>query len=314
MIKRTVEISQRAVHVTVKDRQLLLLPKDAADLDPLASIPCEDIGMLLIEHPGVTYSHAALTCLVEEGAAVVLCGRDHLPQGLLLPLAEHTETVWRVQDQISVAVPTRKRLWQQIVQAKIRAQAANLPVGSTTRSRLLGLARSVRSGDPENVEAQAARHYWAAWLSEISLPPADAPFRRDVDAGGVNALLNYGYAVIRAAVARALVSAGLVPVLGIHHSNRSNAFCLADDLVEPLRPLVDEAVREIVRSETAEINPRSKQALLAVLTREVCLGDATGPLLVGLHRYVASFVRCLRGESARLELPLAVKDGATGGP
>ncbi len=331
MIKRTIEISRQSAHLAVRQKQLILMPKGeehATDDEhggngrhrrqkretrrPLASIPCEDIGVLLVDHPAVTYSHAALTTLLENDAAVVLCGRDHLPVGLLLPIGEHSQVVWRIRDQLAATKPTLKRLWKQIVQAKIRAQAANLPPLSTSRSKLLALARSVRSGDPNNVEAQAARAYWSAWRNSLPSPGAPLPdaatFRRDPDGPSPNNLLNYGYAVMRAAVARAIVAAGLLPALGIKHSSRSNAFCLADDLVEPLRGMVDNVVRTLVRAGETELTSDAKRGLLELLAAEVCTGDQTGPLMVGLHRYAASFVRCLRGESQELDIPIAVRE------
>jgi CRISPR-associated protein Cas1 len=296
VIKRTIEISQRPVHLTVKDQQLLIQDREG-DRAVLSSAPCEDIGILLVEHPGVTYTHAALTTLLECDAAVVFCGRNHLPAGLLLPIGEHTQVVWRLHSQLAASKPLKKRLWRQIVQAKIRAQAANLPIGSLVRSRLLGMARRVRSGDPENLEAQAAKAYWATVFNQV-------PFHRNPDEGGVNALLNYGYAVMRAAVARAIVSAGLLPALGIKHVSRSNAFCLADDLVEPLRPMVDARVRELVRAGQTELDPSAKRGLLELLTAEVTTGDETGPLMVALHAMIASLVRCLEGDAERLEIPV----------
>jgi CRISPR-associated protein Cas1 len=327
MIKRTIEISQRPVHLTVRHGQLLLLSPDQRE-DQIASIPCEDIGLVLVEHPGTTYTHAALTTLLDHDAALIICDRKHLPAGLLLPLSQHTEVVWRIQEQFAVKKPLRKQLWRQIVQAKIHAQAQNLPEGSPQRTRLLALARQVRSGDPENVEAQAARVYWSALFSAVPatpLPPREGPgegdrqqgdarnsplairfssFHRDPDGEGINALLNYGYAVLRAAVARAIVSAGLLPVLGIHHSNRSNAFCLADDLVEPLRPLVDARVRGLVAENCTELNPKTKADLLGTLVAEVACAAQTGPLMVALHRYVASLVRCYEGVARVLDIPV----------
>jgi CRISPR-associated protein Cas1 len=273
MIKRTIEISQQPAHLTVRNEQLLLLPKDGNGQEPpRASIPCEDIGVVLVEHCGTTYSHAALERLLHHGAALVICGRDHLPAGMLLPVGEHSQIVPRLQQQIAIGKPLRKQLWKQIVQAKIRAQAANLAPGSAVRSRLLNLARNVRSGDPSNVEAQAARSYWQVWLSDgdrtdgephASFRTDRGDFRRDPAGPPPNNLLNYGYAIMRAAVARAIVSAGLTPALGIQHHQRSNAFCLA---------------------------------------------DATGPLMVGLHRFIASLVRCFEGADRRLTIPVAGLD------
>jgi CRISPR-associated protein Cas1 len=323
MIKRTIEISQQPVHLTVRDQQLLLLRKDdppkrlpAEPEGLLAAIPCEDIGLLLVEHPGTTYTHAALVTLLNYDAAVVICGRNHLPAGLLLPFGEHTQVVWRIHDQLAVKKPLAKQLWRQIVQAKIRAQAANLPDGSAVRRKLLALAREVRSADPTNVEAQAARAYWQALFEGVGQAslPVSQPFRRDPDGDGLNALLNYGYAVVRAAIARAIVSAGLVPALGIHHANRGNAFCLADDLVEPLRPLVDARVKGLADGGCIELNPQTKPELLSVLTTEVRVADQTGPLMVALHRMVASLVRCYEGAATRLDIPVACESGGAGPP
>ncbi len=227
---------------------------------------------------------------------LVVCGNDHLPVAVLLPLADHCQVVWRVAQQVAIRKPLRKQLWRQLVRAKIRAQALNLPQACGARQKLLELARRVRSGDPANVEAQAARGYWRHWL------PGEA-FRRQQDGGGTNALLNYGYAILRAAVARALVAAGLLPALGLFHANRSNAFCLADDLMEPLRPLVDCRVRRLHRLGHQELDPETKKGLLGLLADPVRMGRERGPLMVNLHRMVASLVRCYEGEADRLEIP-----------
>lgn len=299
MIKRTVEISGQAVHLSVHLDQLQVRPH-GPDAGPAASIPCEDIGLVVVDHPQVSYSHAALARLVEFGAAVLVCGRDHLPAGLLLPLSEHSQIVWRMDEQITAGRPLRKRLWQQIVVAKIRAQAANLPLDSAERRKLLALAGEVHSGDPSNVEAQAAKVYWSAWLGP------ERPFRRDPDGDDLNALLNYGYAVLRAAVARAIVAAGLHPALGIHHANRANPFCLADDLLEPLRPFVDAKVRELAEWRLEKIDARTKPHLLRLLTLEVRAGEATGPLMVALHRLAASLANCFAGTQKELTIPVAL--------
>ncbi|MGE3410467.1 MAG: CRISPR-associated endonuclease Cas1 [Pirellulales bacterium] len=328
MIKRTIEISRERAHLTVRLDQLVL----ERDGQVVGSIPCEDIGVVMVDHQGTTYTHAALARLAQQDATVVVCGRDHLPAGILLPLADHSQVVWRIRDQIDVAKPVRKQLWRQIVQAKIRAQACNLSPGPA-RTRLLNMVREVRSGDVENHEAQAARLYWQAWSDEPAFRRAseirqeamdendddpDEPkprrdtapaFRRDRDGAPPNNLLNYGYAVLRAAVARALVAAGLLPAIGLHHSNRSNAFCLADDLMEPLRPLVDHAVRQLVRAGRLELDQPAKAELLKVLTVEVQCGELSGPLLVSLHRLTAGLVRCYRGESQKLEIPRRKDDG-----
>ena len=342
MIKRTIEISREPAHLSLRLGQLVL----EREHQPVSTIPCEDLGMVVVDHSQVSYTHSALAALVEHDAVVVICGKNHLPAGLLLPMSDHSEVVWRLHDQIAVSKPLRKQLWRQIVQAKIRAQANNLPAGSPERTRLLELARTVRSGDVTNHEAQAARVFWSAWLTgdertngklqsaeitrsvsegvatsgaELSLhapsltlrvtcsetsSPQRTPFRRNADGEDeINVLLNYGYSILRAAVARAIVMAGLHPAFGLQHCNRSNLFCLADDLMEPLRPLVDARVRELVRLSQTQLSPITKAALLQLLTQEATTGSEAGPLMVTLHRYVASLVKCYAGESEQLEIP-----------
>lgn len=343
MIKRTIEISREPVHLAVNLDQLLVqrFDQDRSAPGAVTSIPCEDIGLVMVDHPRTTYTHQALAALMRFGAAVVVCGRDHLPAGLLLPMSSNTQVVWRIQEQVAAPLPLRKQLWKQLVIAKVRAQAAQLTKGSTAQGRLRTLTRDVKSGDTTNIEGQAARIYWAAWLdgcpppypimrepvepadidpAALKIPEAreaaamDGQFQRDQDSlDPINVMLNYGYAVLRAAVARALVSAGLFPALGVHHCNRSNAFCLADDLVEPLRPLIDARVRELhKRGRGAEgLDQPIKAYLLAVLAEEVRVGDQAGPLMVELHRVTASLVRCFQGESDRLNLPEAVAESCT---
>lgn len=314
MIKRTLEISREPAHLAVRDEQLLL----KRDGQTVGSVPCEDIGILLVDHPQTTYTHGALAKLAESDAAVVICGRDHLPAAILLPMADHSQVVWRIDAQLQVSRPLRKNLWKQIVVAKIEAQARNLSDDQPAKRKLFALAREVRSGDPTNVEAQAARVYWANWLATSDVRQLDTePFRRDPQAAGINSFLNYGYAVLRASIARAIVAAGLLPSLGLHHRNRSNAFCLADDLIEPLRPLVDDRVREMLRQGYDDLNQPAKAALLELLTERVTVGaddEGVGPLMVELHRYVASLVRCFQGESRELRVPVRVEYEALNEP
>jgi CRISP-associated protein Cas1 len=331
VIKRTVEVSAEPAHLTARLDQLLI----QRDGKTIGSIPCEDIVMLVVDQPQTTYSQAALAGLARSDAVLVVCGADHLPAALLLPLADHHEVVWRVAEQAAVGRALQKRLWKQLVRAKIRGQALNLAPDCPAHQKLLELAKKVRSGDPANVEAHAAQVYWRHWLDPL-------PFRRDKDGDGINAMLNYGYAIVRAAVARALVAAGLLPALGLFHANRSNAFCLADDLMEPLRPLVDRRVRALHRQGHEQLNPAVKRGLLELLAERVRMpscrpGDcpdfcgaadadsptdsaaakmgpspsgrkkdrfSRGPLMVNLHRMTASLMRCYQGEADRLEIPL----------
>lgn len=296
MIKRTIEISQEPASLRVRHEQLELRRGE----ELLRSIPCEDIGVVVVDHPQTTYSHGALASLAEHDAVVVICGNNHLPSALLLPLADHGQVVWRLQDQLRARRPLCKRLWKQLIQAKIRAAARNLPLDEPARKKLLALAREVRSGDPKNVEAHAARVYWSKWV------PEEAQFRRDTDGEGINSLLNYGYAIVRAALARAIVAAGMHPAIGLKHRHRANAFCLADDLIEPLRPLVDARARDLYRQGLRGITRDTKAGLLQLLADEVQLGQEIGPLMVNLHRFVASFAQCLRAERTTLLIPTAL--------
>ena len=221
-------------------------------------------------------------------------------------MSNHTENVSRLREQIDASKPLCKRLWRQVVIAKIKAQAANLEQNTPAWAKLRTLAREVKSGDTSNVEAQAAKVYWSAWLG------GDDTFRRDKDGhDGLNAALNYGYAILRAAVGRALVATGLHPALGIHHANRSNAFCLADDLLEPLRPIVDRRVRQLHLSREGgelELDQPTKAHLLTVLTDPVVVDGQASPLMVGMGRTVASLIRCYKRQEKRLALPIAAAE------
>ena len=297
MIKRTIEISSEPAHLSVKDGQLRITRRGENHAET-STIPCEDIGLLMVDEHSTTYSHAALAVLLQHGAVVVICGRDHLPAGMLLPLADHTQVVQRLRQQIAASKPLCKQLWKQIVQAKIRAQAHNLPAESPKHRHLMAQARGVRSGDPKNVEAQAAKVYWSAWLGSEK-------FKRDPEGASPNHFLNYGYAVLRATVARALVGCGFQPALGLHHSNRSNPFCLADDLLEPLRPLVDDVARTLHQAGQDTLDRDSRAELLKLLAATIYLEGERSPLLVAVQRMVGSLVGCFEGERKRLLIPVA---------
>jgi CRISPR-associated protein Cas1 len=287
----------------VRDGQLLILRRTEtrsrlpANPPNLAGIiPCDDIGLLIVDERDTTYSHHALATIADRGGSLVVCGDNHLPVGVLLPYPDHTETVWRIESQVNAGKVLRKQLWARIVWAKVLAQADLLSHAASKQQQLRALARRIRSGDSSNVEAHAAKVYWAHWLP-------DRPFTREAQGTDpLNALLDYGYAVMRAALARAIVAAGLIPALGIKHSNRSNAFCLADDLVEPLRPFVDARVRWMRSIGLCALDTRSKGHLLSLLYADVEGPGGSGPLHVVIHRYVASFVRALDGDIAALQL------------
>lgn len=325
MIKRTIEISREPAHLAVRQEQLLILRKSAVATRRIAahpenlaaSIPCEDLGVVMTDHRETTYSHHALATLAEHGTAVVICGQDHHPVAMCLPLSTNTALLARLDAQLHASKPRIKRLWQQIVAAKVKAQADALPPFGgedveSARARISALAGRVRSGDPDNIEAQAAAIYWPVIFAGCAC--VQAPFRRaagDRSAKAPNNLLDYGYAALRAAVARAIVSAGLLPAIGIQHKGRSNPFCLADDLMEPLRPLVDRKVRWLAERGELDLTQPVKADLLGILTEEIGTKSASGPLMVAVNRYVGSFVRVLLSEEDTLNIPEAKSDGST---
>lgn len=294
MIKRVVEISSARRHLSIQHNQLVIREGS----EELGRIPCEDIGVLLVDHSGVSYTHSVLTTLLAQGAAVVLCDGSHHPAGMLFPLESNSVQTERFREQAAVKEPVKKRLWQQLIRAKIAHQAAIVYDDEGTYRVLKTLEKRVRSGDPENVEAQASKRYWTSYLQHIE-------FKRRRDGGPPNNLLNYGYMVMRAAVARAICSAGLLPTLGIHHRNKYNAYCLADDMIEPFRGFVEKKVKTICesRAEIEELTQEVKAQLLEVLYDEVDIGGFKGPLMVGLHRTAASLQRCFAGQQKCLELP-----------
>ena len=294
MIKRIVEISSARTHLSIKYGQLIVKQEG----EQVSSIPCEDIGVLLIDHQGTSYTHCVFTELLRCGAAIVLCAGDHHPAGMLLPIESNTLQTERFRQQIEAKEPVKKRLWKQVVRAKIKHQAKLVGKDSDIYKSLMALRDRVRSGDPENIESQASKRFWTAYLQGID-------FHRNINGAPPNNMLNYGYMVMRAAVARALCSAGLLPSLGIHHRNRYNAFCLADDMLEPFRGFVEYKVREICEGEgiVDELEQRIKARLLEVLYEPVTIGGFKGPLMVGLHRTMASLQRCFAGEQKYLDLP-----------
>jgi CRISPR-associated protein Cas1 len=297
MIRRTIEVSGPDTSLSLRDGQIIVKRGD----DRVGTFSAEDVGVLIVDTPTARYTHGTLMELLGQGAVVVLCGPDHLPGAILTSCAGNTLQTERLAAQLGATRPLKKRLWQQIVQQKVRNQAANLPEGSKQRRDLLDLVKRVRSGDSGNAEAHAARLYWQVWL-----PRSERGFRRGNKSEAPNNFLNYGYAALRAAVARAIAGAGLHPSIGIHHHNRYDAFCLADDLVEPLRPLVDRVARGIFLEGHEEINKETKTRLLGLLLEPVALAGARGPLFVHLERMLASLVRCYAGETVRLDIPSLV--------
>ena len=295
MIRKTIEFSTPGTRLSVAHRQLVI---ERPDL-PKATLPIEDLGVVIVDDTRATYTQSVFLSLLEAGATVLVTGRDHLPAGMMLPLDAHHVQTERHRAQVETSAPVRKRAWQTIVRAKIVQQAAVLSHFTGSHGGLVPMARRVRSGDPDNLEAQAAQRYWPRLFGKT--------FRRDRDAEGVNALLNYGYAVVRAAVARAVVAAGLIPSLGVHHRHRNNPFCLADDLLEPFRPYVDWRVRQMAGdgAESApDLSERETRAeLLSLLNETVHVGGRREPLLLALHTSAASLCRTLTGGDRTLALP-----------
>jgi len=294
MIKKIIEISQARTGLSIRYGQLIVKREG----QEISSIPCEDIGILLVDHKGVTYTHSVFTELLKNNAAIVLCGEDHHPSGMLLPIESNSVQTERYRHQIETKKSVKKRLWKQIVKAKIRHQAKLVKDDEATYKALKILEKKVKSGDPENIEARASKKFWSSFFEDES-------FRRDINGPSPNNMLNYGYMVMRAAVARALCSAGLLPSLGLHHRNRYNAFCLADDILEPFRGFVEARVRELYKGGegTSELNRYVKARLLEVLYEEVNIAGFKGPLMVGLHRMASSLYRVFAGVQEKMELP-----------
>lgn len=306
MIKRTLYFGNPA-YLSLSGRQLIVRrPADGSDGEEVVgSIPVEDIGMVVIDHGRITMTSALMASLLENNVALISCDRKSLPVGLMLPLCGHTIQNERFRCQLSASVPLRKQLWQQTVQMKILNQAACLEYSTGVRHENMAIWSSkVRSGDPDNLEARAAAYYWK------NLFPAFPGFIRGRDGFPPNNLLDYGYAILRGVIARALVSSGMLPTIGIHHHNRYNAYCLADDIMEPYRPFVDRLVVDIVR-ETPEsglvLDKAMKARLLSIPVLDVFFGEKTSPLMVAASATSSSLYKCFLGEARKIVYP-SMKD------
>lgn len=269
MTDRVLDFSEEPARLSVKIENLCI----ERDEHPPRMIPMAEIGVIVVSHPRVSYTHSVLMLLAAKGGAFVTCDERRLPVAMLLPLQSNVTQTERMAAQANATEPVRKRLWKRIVRAKLKAQARALDACGLDGTPVRALLPEVKSGDPANVEAQAARRYWGA-LSGRKLPE---DFRRDADGPWPNPLLNYGYAVLRAIVARALCATGLHPSFGLHHHNRYNPFVLADDLMEPLRPLVDKAVIAFLRDnpQVNEVTKAARAHMISSLTdRYVHKGEA----------------------------------------
>ena len=292
MIKRIVDISEQA-YIHTKNRQLLIDKEGKT----VGKIPIEDLGVLILQHSGIVITQRVIIDCQKNKVAIVFCDERHLPYSVILPVYDgHTLHQKVIQLQVSAKKPVTKRIWKQIVQQKIIEQEKTLSFTGTDTAVLSRLALKVKSKDAENHEAQAAQYYWPRLFGK--------PFRRDYEAAGVNSLLNYGYAVVRALVARAVVASGLHPAIGVHHHNQYNALCLADDLMEPFRPWVDWLVYQIwMENRKAEIDKYTKQNILRLLAETVYMNKKTMPMMVACHYLVADFKRCLDGSLDNIKYP-----------
>ncbi len=289
-----IDIASSPTRLSVALDCLVIKCRDA----PEKRLPISDIAVVIVSHPQVTYTQAVLSILAENGGVFITCGPSRMPNGMLLPLAANSTQTERFAAQTQAPKPLRKRLWQQITRSKIESQAAALEHVHGSDGGLRLLKSKVRSGDPSNVEAQAARRYWQRLF-------CDRKFKRNLSADDENQFLNYGYAVLRAIVARAICASGLHPTIGLHHHNRYNAFCLADDLMEPMRPLVDVAVVQLgeqLRTGDHLTSTGKNHIIRAITSKQKLAGEERDPFDLA-SRISSSLAQVYSGERDELELP-----------
>lgn len=308
MIKKTLCFNNPA-YLSLRDNQLVIKLPEVEKADNLTedfkkasevTRHIEDIGVIVLSHKQITITSGALEALLENNCAVITCDSKSMPVGLMLPLSGNTTQSERFRDQINASQPLRKQLWQQTIQYKIRNQASVLSKYSEAETKCMQVwANDVRSGDPDNLEARAAVYYWKSLFGHIP------DFIRDREGIVPNNLLNYGYAILRAVVARSLVASGLLPTLGIHHHNRYNAYCLADDIMEPYRPYVDRLVYEITEQYGVdiELSKDIKSELLSIPTLDVVIGSKRSPLMIAVSQTTSSLYKCYSGELRKITYP-----------
>jgi CRISPR-associated protein Cas1 len=296
MIKRTLYFGNPA-YLRRQDGQLkVLLPKEKTEL---ASIPIEDIGVIVLDHPQVTLSQSLLSYLISSNVALISCNEKHHPVGLFLPLDGNSVQSERFRVQLDASEPLKKQLWAQTVAAKVENQARLLERFDIDAKRLYALVPQIKSGDSDNVEARAAKIYWGALFENHD-------FVRERFGDVPNPQLNYAYAIMRACVARALVSSGMLPTLGIFHRNKYNAYCLADDIMEPYRPYCDQVVMQMFYDgelEDEKLTKEQKAKILSILTTDVLFADKKSPLMVGISRTTSSLYECFAGERRKIIYP-----------
>ena len=297
MIKKTLHFSQ-AYYLHARNNQLVAKP--AEENAPERTVPIEDIGVVVLEHPQITISHGLLARLSQNNTALIISDERHHPTGMMLNLEGHTQQTLRIKYQTEASLPLKKQLWQQTVKAKITNQAALLRQANRNDLPLQRMIEQVLSDDTTNQEGQAAAYYWKTLFG--------SEFCRDRAGDPPNGLLNYGYAILRATVARGLVASGLMPSLGSHHRNQYNAFCLADDIMEPFRPYVDGIVLQLWEEEPDAasfiLTTGMKRVLLQIPAMDIRIDGSGSPLMVGLQRTTASLVSCLMGETKKIIYPI----------
>lgn len=305
MIKKTLYFGN-PMYLSLRNAQLVLRKPDADKLeesfkqDAERTIPIEDIGVVVLDNRRITITTGAMEALLGNNCAIITCDSTNLPVGLMLPLSGNTTQSERFRNQIDASLPLKKQLWQQTIRQKILNQATvlNKNTGAIVKNMQVW-ANEVKSGDPDNLEARAAAYYWR------NLFPTLPNFVRGREGDPPNNLLNYGYAILRACVARGLVRSGLLPTLGIHHHNRYNAYCLADDIMEPYRPFVDDLVINIIQKypDYSELTQSIKTALLMIPSLDVMLDGKRSPLMIAVGQTTASLAKCFNGELRKIAYP-----------
>lgn len=295
MIGRIVEVADDRRHLFMS-RGFMVVQDTEGERKELGQVPLDDIAAVIANAHGLSYTNNLLVALAERGAPFVLCAANHNAVGMLLPIDGNYSQGKRFDAQLEASKPTTKRLWAEVVRAKLEQQAAALEAMGSPTAPLAALVGKVRSGDPDNMEAQGARRYWGLLFGDA--------FRRDQDAGGLNAMLNYGYTVLRAATARAVIAAGLHPTLGLHHSNDSNPMRLVDDLMEPFRPVIDLKIWQLRHSGEAEITPETKRAMVRTLYDDMQTDMGATPVMACVQKLATSLAQVYLGERDKLDLPL----------
>lgn len=291
MVKRSIFLTSPC-RLSLRNRQMVVENQSTGEV---RTVPIEDIGFVLVENQQVGFTIPLLNALSENNCAVVFCNAQHVPVSMLMNLESNAVQAETYKFQVEASLPLKKNLWKQLIEQKISNQAALMRDIGEDGDKLKPLYLNVKSGDADNREGVAAKIYWDSVFGN--------EFVRSRFGGDPNPLLNYGYSILRAATARAIMGSGLYPAFGLFHKNRYNAFPLADDLMEPYRPYVDQLVVEMVQSGHNTLTIETKQRLLSVLFVDVRFDELTRPLQMGLSITTASLVRCLRGDSKRLELP-----------